>query len=100
MYHYEPLATATQIAFAAFFGVFFFALYYRTQSIVPGIVLHALVDFAASVEYLAPGAILTPPSERIFSRTPAEALVSIGITLPLLLIGLFMLRKAGPDPVR
>ncbi|MBN2050600.1 MAG: CPBP family intramembrane metalloprotease, partial [Spirochaetales bacterium] len=93
-----PLASATQILFAMFFGVFFFALYYRSGSIIPGIILHALVDLSANLNVLYPGADPLPPSERVFSRTPESALFAVAITLPLFLIGLGMLRKEASTP--
>jgi membrane protease YdiL (CAAX protease family) len=91
---YTPLASLTQILFGIFFGLFFHSLFLRTKSLAPGIFLHALVDFAGHLDQLIPGSL--PPSEQIVSKTPMEALISIGITLPLFLYGLFLLRKVEP----
>jgi membrane protease YdiL (CAAX protease family) len=94
-HRYTPLASLTQVLFGIFFGVFFEALYLRTGSLFPGIILHALFDFSGNLTQLMPGAL--PRAERIVSKTSGEALISIGITLPLFLIGLFMLRKVRPE---
>ena len=91
MGRYTLLAALSQIGFAFSFGVFFAALYIRTNSLWPGIILHMLVDFAGNIESLAPGAL--PHHERLLSKSPQEALVAVLICLPLLLIGLFYLRK-------
>lgn len=94
---YTVLASAKQIVVSFFFGVFFLALYLRTKSLVPGIVLHALVDLPAQLEKLSPGAELLPQSAIHHSTTPANFLVVVILTSPLLAIGLIMLRKVAPS---
>jgi membrane protease YdiL (CAAX protease family) len=86
------LYAATQMVYAFFFGVYSSALYVRSGSLVPGIVLHMVFDFANNLDTFAPGA--RPRSEMVRSATPETAFVGILITLPLLLCGLFYLRKS------
>ena len=90
-HRYTPLASLTQIAFGFFFGVLFESLALRTKSLWPGIALHAILDFVANLDRLEPGAL--PRSQGLVTKTPLEALVSVGITLPLLFLGLYFLRK-------
>jgi membrane protease YdiL (CAAX protease family) len=97
------LYAATQVVYTFFFGVYFSALYVRSGSLVPGIVLHTIFNFANNLDAFAPGA--PPRSEIVRSVTPEAAFAGILITLPLLLCGLFYLRRSrvqlpaagGPD---
>jgi membrane protease YdiL (CAAX protease family) len=91
MGRYNAAAAISQMGFAFSFGVFFAALYARTGSLWPGILLHMAVDFAGNLDAFRPGAL--PRTETVLTKTPGEALVSFLICLPLLLIGLFYLRK-------
>lgn len=88
------LNTVTQITFAIFFGVMFSACLLRNRSIWPMILLHAAVDWAGTLREIAVGGglrLTAPP------MTLENALVSILITLPLCLYGLYILRKVEPD---
>lgn len=91
MGRYDALAALSQMGFAFSFGVLFAALYARTGSLWSGIVLHMAVDFAGNLDALKPGAL--PRAETVLRKSPEEALVTVLICLPLLLIGLFYLRK-------
>jgi len=87
------LNNLTQVTFALFFGVIFAACMLRNRSIWPMILLHAAVDWAATLPEVAVGGglrLVAPPI------TPTDALVSVLITLPLFLYGLFVLRKVEP----
>ncbi len=87
------LDTATQIGFAFFFGVIFCACFLRNRTIWPVILLHAAVDWAGTLDEIAIGGGLhkaAPP------MLPEAALINILITLPLLLYGLYILRKVEP----
>jgi hypothetical protein len=88
------LNTGTQIAFAIFFGVMFSAYLLRNRSIWPVILLHAAVDWAGTLDEVAVGGglRLTAPTMSL-----DMALVSILITLPLFIYGLYILRKVEPD---
>lgn len=88
------LNSATQIVFSIFFGVIFAACVLRNRTIWPMILLHAAVDWAATLREIAVGGGLRTTAPPI---SPANALVSILITLPLFLYGLFILRKVEPD---
>jgi membrane protease YdiL (CAAX protease family) len=91
-----PLYAASQLVYAFFFGVFFSALYIRSGSLFPGIGLHMVFDFMANLDAFVPGA--PPRSEIVRSATPEAAWIGILVTLPLLLIGLFYLRKSKLSP--
>lgn len=88
------LNNLTQITYAMFFGVIFAACLLRNRSIWPMIVLHAAVDWAGTLREVAVGGGLRTTAPLI---TPLNALVSILITFPLLVYGLFILRKVEPD---
>jgi membrane protease YdiL (CAAX protease family) len=90
----QPLInTLTQITFAIFFGVIFAACVLRNRAIWPMILLHAAVDWAATLDEIAVGGGL---HTGVAPLSPADALVSILITLPLFLYGLFLLRRVEP----
>ncbi|MBN2118722.1 MAG: CPBP family intramembrane metalloprotease [Anaerolineales bacterium] len=87
------LNTATQMVYALFFGVIFAACLLRNRSIWPVILLHAAVDWTGTLHEVAVGGglrVTAPP------MTLNHALVSILITLPLFLYGLYILRKVEP----
>lgn len=86
------LYAAAQLVYTFCFGVFFSALYVRSGSLFPGVGLHMLYNFVVNLSAFAPGA--PPRSEMVRSTTPEAFLVGTLITLPLLLIGLFYLRKS------
>lgn len=88
------LNNLTQITFAMFFGVLFAACILRNRSIWPMIFLHAAVDWAGTLREIAVGGGLRTTVPVIL---PRDALLSILITLPLFLYGLFILRKVEPD---
>lgn len=87
------LNNLTQVVFAFFFGVIFAACLLRNRTIWPVILLHAAVDWAGTIHEVAVGGGLRLTTPAI---TPENALVSILITLPLFLYGLFILRKVQP----
>lgn len=90
---YSLLANLTQIGYAFFFAVLFAACFLRLKSIWPVMILHATFDFASGLrEVIVGGGLSTQP----YSITPQDALVSLLITLPLCLYGLFLLRKLLP----
>jgi membrane protease YdiL (CAAX protease family) len=81
-----------QFGYAFFFGVFFSALYVRSGSLWPGIGLHMLYDFMANLDAFAPDAL--PRSQMVRDNSFQGLLIALLFTLPLLLIGLFYLRKS------
>lgn len=90
----KPLLNSiTQVVFAIFFGVIFAACVLRNRTIWPMILLHAAIDWAGTLDEVAVGGGLRIVDSAI---SPANALVSILITLPLFLYGLFILRKVEP----
>jgi len=87
------LNTATQIIFAIFFGVIFAACLLRNRAIWPMILLHAAVDWAATLREVSVGGGLRTLEP---AMSLENAAISILITLPLFLYGLFILRKVEP----
>lgn len=73
-------ATIQQVIYAFIIGLAFAALYYRTGSIWPGIILHILTDFTG--DYSGGTATMMPWHELVMYFGP------------LLLISLFMLRPS------
>ncbi|RDU23355.1 CPBP family intramembrane glutamic endopeptidase [Anaerosacchariphilus polymeriproducens] len=88
------LPTITQILYAIAFGVFFASCILRNHSIWPAILLHALFDICSDLSAITVnssfGKVMT------VNNTPEEALSSLILALPLLLYGLFILRKVQP----
>ena len=87
------LNTVAQIIFAIFFGVIFAACLLRNRAIWPMILLHAAVDWAGTLHEVTVGGGLRAV-EPVMS--PENAAISVLITLPLFLYGLFILRKVEP----
>jgi membrane protease YdiL (CAAX protease family) len=87
------LNTLTQITFAIFFGVIFAACLLRNRAIWPMILLHAAVDWAGTLREISVGGGLREVAPLL---SPESAAISILVTLPLFLYGLFILRKVEP----
>jgi membrane protease YdiL (CAAX protease family) len=88
--HLPPLAALTQIGYSFAFGVVFAACFLRNNSIWPVIIMHAAVDFAGGLRHISVGGNNQIP---VANNTIDAALVSLVISIPLLLYGLFILRK-------
>ena len=90
----KPLInTVTQITFAIFFGVIFAACLLRNRAIWPMILLHAAVDWAGTLREVSVGGGLRDVAPLL---SPESAAISILVTFPLFLYGLFILRKVEP----
>ena len=87
-----PLANLTQIAYSVAFGVVFAACFLRNNSIWPMMIMHAAIDFGGGLRHVAAGG----DQIAVANNTVAGAIASIIISLPLLLYGLFILRKVAP----
>lgn len=84
------LATITQIIYATFIGVFFTACVVRNHSIYPAIILHGILDIADSFGEISVGGGIN----KGYQSMPLEvAVLLVIIALPLLLYGLFLVRK-------
>ncbi len=88
----DLLKTVTQIIYALFFGVFFSACLLRNNSIWPAIITHAVFDTFGCLNEIALGGSFG----EVRQTTLEDALISIVLTLPLCLYGLFILRKVKP----
>ncbi len=88
--HLPPLANLTQIGYSIAFGVVFAACFLRNNSIWPVIIMHAAVDFAGGLRHISVSGGDHVPAA---NNTVEAALASLIISLPLLLYGLFILRK-------
>lgn len=91
--HLPPLANLTQIGYSIAFGVVFAACFLRNNSIWPVIIMHAAIDFAGGLRHISVGGSEHAP---VANNTIEAALSSLIISLPLLLYGLFILRKVEP----
>jgi membrane protease YdiL (CAAX protease family) len=94
MGRYTLLAAAAQTVYALLFGVFFAAGRLRNNSIWPVIILHAVFNMCGSLNEIAPGGNFD--FGRVYQPTWGDALSSIIVMLPLLIYGLFILRKVQP----
>ncbi len=89
----DLVSTGAQILYGTFFGVFFAACFLRNKSIWPVIFGHFLFDWAGNFNDLTVGHVFTRVKTPISLENAATTVV---ILLPLLLIGLFYLRKVEP----
>jgi uncharacterized protein len=92
--HLPPLAALTQIGYSFAFGVVFAACFLRNNSIWPIIFMHAAVDFTGGLRHISVGGSDQMP---VANNTIEAALTSLMVSLPLLLYGLFILRKIEPE---
>ena len=91
--HLPPLAALTQIGYSIAFGVVFAACFLRNNSIWPVIIMHAAVDFAGGLRHIRVGGANQTP---VANNTIEAAITALIISVPLLLYGLFILRKVEP----
>jgi membrane protease YdiL (CAAX protease family) len=91
---YALAANLSQIGYSLFFAVAFAACFLRLRSIWPVMLLHAAFDFGGALQEIAVGAAWPQP---VHSISGQDALVNILLTLPLLLYGLFILRKTSQE---
>ncbi len=86
----ELVAGIIQAVSTTFFGVIFAACFLRNNSVWPIIILHAFVDlFAKAYD-------LTPRFGEIRTTTVQGAVITLVVTIPLLIYGLFIIRKVKP----
>lgn len=88
--HATLLASVTQVIYATFIGVFMSACMLRNESIIPIIIVHGIVDITGDLNEIAIGGGI---NRGLMTITLSSAVESVIIMLPLLLYGLFILRK-------
>jgi hypothetical protein len=76
-----------------FFGTIFAACFLRNNSVWPVAIMHALIDMAGGLRHIAVGEAV---QAAVANSTVAQAAVSLLITVPVFLYGLFILRKVPP----
>ena len=88
------VSTVTQVIYATNIGVLLAVIYYRSDNLLPGVLLHGLLDFVSSIWICFASDInefyhvdSTSDMNIVF------ALVAIGMTSPFLISGLWQLRK-------
>jgi membrane protease YdiL (CAAX protease family) len=82
-----------QMAYGTFFAIIFAACVLRNRAIWPMMLMHAAFNFAGNLQEIAVGGGLQTNVEPI---SAGNALVTILITLPLGLYGLYLLRNVEP----
>jgi membrane protease YdiL (CAAX protease family) len=91
--HLPLIANLAQMLYGFFFGVIFAACFLRNNSIWPMIIMHAVIDFGGGLRHIAVGG---GSQTAVANSTVMNAAGTLIITLPLLVYGLFVLRKASP----
>ena len=86
----QIMAVLVQVVFATFIGFFFGALVLKTNKIIPVAITHGLINFSFSIPFL-PG--VNAEEQTGFSIAP------IIITLPLLIIGLLIVKRIKKEDV-
>ncbi|MBN1314841.1 MAG: CPBP family intramembrane metalloprotease [Anaerolineales bacterium] len=89
--HLPLISNLTQIGYSISFGVVFAACFLRNNSIWPVLIMHAAIDIGGGLRHLA-------VNENVQAAAPNNTLIGAAmnlliIALPLLLYGLFILRK-------
>ena len=88
------IATITQVIYAFFFGVLFAVIYYRTDNLLPCIILHGIFDFI-SVIWICFAEDINKQTE-VLNTTDTDivsALVIIGLTSTFLISALWQLGR-------
>jgi len=83
-------AVFIQVVFATFIGFFFGVLVLKTNKIIPIAITHGLINFFFSIAFL--------PSIKVMEEM-GFSIAPIILTLPLIIIGLFVLRKIKKEDV-
>ncbi|MFT5871214.1 MAG: membrane protease YdiL (CAAX protease family) [Clostridium sp.] len=94
LHHFSLLASLTQITYGMFIGVFFAACVLRNKTIYPAIIIHAIFDILGSLREIAVGGGIR---KAYFTISVPNAIASIIVMLPILIYGLFILRKVKPS---
>lgn len=84
------LAVLVQVVFATFMGFIFGVLVLKTNKIIPIAITHGLINFFFSISFL-PGLKITEEIE--------VSIAPIVLTLPLFIIGLFVVKKIKNEDV-
>ena len=87
------LASLTQMTYSFVFGVAFSACFLRNNAIWPVMIMHAVVDMAGGLHHIAMGGASQAP---VANSTITQVVTTLIISAPLLLYGLFVLRKVAP----
>lgn len=90
------ITTFSQIIYASFVGVFFAGIYLRCRNIWSVIVLHALVDWIALVLTIF---LISTPGTDVVDMPLIQGLSYVILCLPLLIIGVLLLRKVEPSDI-
>lgn len=93
MGRYPLTNNIAQLAYSLFSAIIFAACVLRNRAIWPVMVLHALFNLASHLNEIVIGGTLQPAVTVIGT---SETLITILLTLPLGLYGLFLLRKVEP----
>jgi membrane protease YdiL (CAAX protease family) len=88
------LPSLTQVTYSFVFGVAFSACFLRNNSIWPIMIMHALIDMAGGLRHISVGGASQAP---VANSTMAQVVTTLVICVPLLLYGLFILRKVEPS---
>ena len=88
--HASLLATMVQVIYASIIGIFFCACVIRMKSIYPAMLMHGLVDITGGLSEIAIGEGI---NKQYITMSIDGAIGCVIITLPLLIYGLWMIRK-------
>jgi CAAX amino terminal protease family. len=90
------LQVATQLCYSTFFGVFFSACFLRFSSLWPAIITHTLFDMMGTLHEISVGNVFVDHFMDT-NTSISNALLTISVTLPLFIYGLFILRRVTPE---
>lgn len=87
----QPVSTTfTQVTYAMCIGVGLAGLAVRTNTLWIGVIWHGLIDWTAD--------ITTTPGAAVQSVSFAGAVVTVTLTLPMLIVGLVLIRRRHQTP--
>lgn len=88
----------SQLLYAIYFGVFFGAILYRTNRLIPLAIMHGLIDFVFGFDSLFETDLV--PTETINSLSEIiSAIASSVLVLPLFIMGLLTIKKIKKEDV-
>ena len=87
------ITTIAQVIYAIFYGIILAVIYFRSENILPGIILHGLFDFAAYIWIcFASNTNEAFRAERTTDMNVISALVTIAMVSTFVISGLWQLR--------
>lgn len=87
----------SQLLYAIYFGVFFGAVLFRTNRLIPIAIIHGLIDFVFGFDSLIGKELPVESLDKISELI--SAIISSVLVLPLLIIGFYIIKKIKKEDI-